>query len=77
MEGLNTSGAGEAMREVEIRLKSGSMADVLGALRTWLDHSNCIPLNFDIDRSAFDGFVVRIQFREDEMAEAFSREFAG
>jgi hypothetical protein len=63
------------MREVEVSLEGWRMADVLGEMRKWLDHNNCIPLNFEIGRSAAGALVVRIQFREDDMAEAFKRDF--
>ena len=66
-----------AMREVELRLKGWKLADALGELRKWLDHNDCIPANFDIAREDSETLRVRIEFREDDLAERFERDFGG
>jgi hypothetical protein len=38
------------MREVKISLTGWKLADAMGELRKWLDHHNCVPVNFDIER---------------------------
>ena len=65
------------MREVEILLKGWNLADALGELRKWLDHNHCTPESFDIARAQNGGILVRIQFIEDDIAEAFRRDFGG
>jgi len=37
------------MREVKISLTGWTLADAMGELRKWLDHDNCVPVNFDIE----------------------------
>ena len=63
------------MREVEVRLRM-KLADAMGALRIWLDHNDCVPVSFDVVRANPRGVVVvRIVFADDQMANAFLREF--
>ena len=62
------------MREVELVLKMRTLADALAAMREWLDHNDCVPLDFDIERSG-GALVVRIWFKENHLAEAFERDF--
>ena len=64
-----------AMREVEVRIKGSNIADVMGELRKWLDHHDCTPENFDIQVASDRSVVVRIEFTDDRMAEAFDRDF--
>jgi hypothetical protein len=63
------------MRLAEVRLKGWMIADVMAELRIWLDHNDCVPLSFDIVKEATGGLLVRIEFSDDAMAEAFQREF--
>lgn len=63
------------MREAEVRLKGWMITDALAELRIWLDHNNCVPLSFEITRAATEGLVVRVQFSDADVAEAFVREF--
>jgi len=62
------------MREVEVRLAM-KLADAMGELRVWLDHNDCVPVSFDINRQG-RGVLVRVIFAEDEQAEQFERRFA-
>jgi len=62
------------MREVELVLKMRTLADALAAMREWLDHNDCVPLDFDIERRG-RALVVRITFKENHLAEAFERDF--
>jgi hypothetical protein len=48
----------------------------MAELRIWLDHNDCVPLNFEIRRLPNGVLRVRVDFRDDAMAEAFEREFA-
>ena len=63
------------MREVELRLANWKLAELMGEVRKWLDHRQCTPEDFDIVRRN-NTLVVRIVFVEDELAEAFLREFS-
>lgn len=63
------------MRQVEVRLQGWTIADAMAELRIWLDHNDCTPHDFDIAKAP-PGLVVRIEFADDAMAEAFQREFA-
>ena len=63
------------MREVEVRLRM-KLADAMSALRIWLDHNDCVPVSFDVVRAQPRGVVVvRIVFADDQVANAFLREF--
>ena len=62
------------MREVELVLKMRTLADALAAMREWLDHNDCAPLDFDIERRG-RVLAVRVTFKEDYLAEAFERDF--
>jgi hypothetical protein len=63
------------MREVEVRLRM-KLADAMSALRIWLDHNDCVPVSFDVVKAKPRGIVVvRIVFADDQMADAFLREF--
>lgn len=59
------------MREVEVSLRRGKLADVLGELRKWLDHHNCVPESFDIAKGKRGALLVRMRFAEDDIAETF------
>ena len=65
------------MREVKISLTGWTLADAMGELRKWLDHHNCVPVNFDIERGNRRVLVVRILFADDTMADMFERDFGG
>lgn len=65
------------MREVKISLPRWTLADAMGELRTWLDHHDCVPVNFDIERGKRRVLVVRILFADDTTADLFERDFGG
>ena len=62
------------MRQVELVLKMRTLADALAAMREWLDHNDCVPLDFDIERRG-RVLVARVTFKGDHLAEAFERDF--
>ena len=62
------------MRQVELVLKMRTLADALAAMREWLDHNDCVPLDFDIRRRG-RVLVIHIVFKEDHLAAAFERDF--
>jgi hypothetical protein len=49
----------------------------MGELRKWLDHHDCVPVNFDIERGKRRVLVVRITFADDAVADALERDFGG
>jgi hypothetical protein len=64
------------MRQVELQLTGWKIADAMAELRIWLDHNDCVPLNFEIRRLPNGALRVQIEFDDDATAEAFEREFA-
>ena len=64
------------MREVELPLIHLTLSDAMEELRKWLDHHACTPKDFDISNRN-NVLVIRIVFAEDEMADAFQRDFGG
>ena len=70
-------GDSATMREVEISLTGWALADAMGELRKWLDHHNCVAVNFDIERGKSRVLVVRILFADDSAADVFERDFGG
>jgi hypothetical protein len=65
------------MREVKICLVGWKLADAMGELRKWLDHNDCVPVDFDIERGKRRDLLIRIVFADDHMADAFERDFGG
>jgi len=63
------------MRRVEVGFDDWTMADAMTELRIWLDHYNCVPLTFEISKKPTGGIWLRVEFSDDNLAEAFGREF--
>ena len=63
------------MRRVELRLTGWMIADAMSELRIWLDHYNCVPLNFEISKLPTGGIRVSVEFSDDILAERFEQEF--
>ena len=63
------------VRQVEMQLKGWKIADAMAELRIWLDHNDCVPASFDIATGPRGAISVRVEFRDDAMADAFMREF--
>ena len=66
------------MSGVDLWIKAAELADTFEHMRTWLDHNDCIPANFDV-RTDEPGriLVVHVEFDRDDLAEAFQRDFGG
>jgi hypothetical protein len=77
IEGVSSGARGQTMREVEISLTGWTLADAMAELRKWLDHHNCVPVNFAIERGKRRVLVVRVLFADDAMANIFERDFGG
>src|SRR5438874_12052909 len=65
------------MREVKISLTGWTLADAMGELRKWLDHHNCVPVNFAIERGKRRVLDVRTLLADDTMADMFQRDAEG
>ena len=63
------------MRQAEVQLTGWMIAGAIAALHLWLDQYDCVPRRFEIMR-ACGCVVVRVEFEDDTLAEAFEREFA-
>ena len=50
------------MSQVEVRLTGWMIADAMTELRIWLDHNDCVPLNFEIRRLASGLFACESSF---------------
>jgi hypothetical protein len=53
-------------------------AEILAAIREWLDRNNCLLEEFETE--AGDGgsiIIIKAQFAEDDLAELFRRDFQG
>jgi len=66
------------MSGVDVRINATELAGTFEHMRTWLDHNDCIPANFDVRTGEPDTvLVVHVEFDRDELAEAFQRDFGG
>ena len=63
------------MRQAEVQLTGWMIAGAIAELQLWLDQYDCVPRRFEITRAG-GCVVVRVEFADDAMAEAFEREFA-
>lgn len=65
-----------AMRSVDLHLNRAGFGESLSDVRCWLDHNDCTPATFEIRTERPRATVlVHIEFREDDDAEAFERDF--
>ena len=65
------------MSGVDVRINAAELADTFEHMRSWLDHNDCVPANFDVKTGDPDKLVVHVEFDRDDLAEAFQREFIG
>jgi hypothetical protein len=65
------------MRAVDLRVKPRELADTYEHMRIWLDHEECVPLDFDQTGDGSGAVHIRVSFVDDKLAEAFQQEFAG
>jgi hypothetical protein len=64
------------MRVVQLRIDRAAFADALGEMRNWLDRNNRPLVRFET-ATADDKIVIKVQFDDDALAEAFRQEFGG
>jgi hypothetical protein len=65
------------MSGVEVRIKAVELADTFEHMRTWLDHNDCTPADFEIRTGKPNTVLVHVEFDRDDVAKAFQRDFGG
>jgi hypothetical protein len=66
------------MRVVHVRVGRTDFAQILSAMREWLDRKNCRLERFETEAGEDgDSITVKAQFNDDLLAEQFRREFRG
>jgi hypothetical protein len=66
------------MSGVEVRINAAELADTFEHMRSWLDHNERVPANFDVRTGEAEAaLVVHVEFDRGDVAEAFQREFGG
>ena len=64
------------MRAVDLHVNRAGFGESLSDMRRWLDHHDCTPATFETRTERPRATVlVHVEFREDEAAEAFERDF--
>ena len=66
------------MSGVIVSINAAELADTLEHMRSWLDHNDCTPADFDVRTGEPDkALVVHVEFDRDDLAEASQRDFGG
>jgi hypothetical protein len=63
------------MRRVHLRVDAADLGQTFSHMREWLDREDCIPVDFDQVGDQTGAVVIEAVFDDDELAEAFRREF--
>jgi hypothetical protein len=64
------------MRAVNLHLNRAGFGESLSEMRRWLDRNDCVPATFETRTERPRATVlVHVEFREDNDAEAFERDF--
>jgi hypothetical protein len=64
------------MRVVQVTVGRAAFADMLGAMRAWLDRNNRPLVRFETATEA-DTIIIKVQFDDDALGDAFREEFGG
>jgi hypothetical protein len=64
------------LRVVQVSVSRTSFADTLGAMRAWLDRHNRPLVRFET-ATEDDTIVIRVQFDDDALGDAFRQDFGG
>ena len=67
---------GIAMRAVDLHFSANQLAATYEHMREWLDHEDCVPADFEQTSDHTGTIHIRVSFENDEMADAFERDFA-
>ena len=65
------------MPGIDLRINAADLADTFEHMRVWLDHEDCIPVNFDQIGDQHGTIIIHVEFENDDLADAFQREFIG
>jgi hypothetical protein len=65
------------MPGIDLRINAADLADTFEHMRIWLDHEDCIPVNFDQIGDQNGTIIIHVEFENDDLADAFQREFIG
>jgi hypothetical protein len=65
------------MPKVDVWINTAELADTFEQMRTWLDHEDCVPVNFDQTASEPGKIHIHVEFEKSELADAFQRNFGG
>jgi hypothetical protein len=66
------------MRVAEVRVVREGFADVLGAMREWLDRNDRPLAHFETEADENGGVItIKARFESDDLAELFQRAFNG
>jgi len=64
------------MRRVHLQVDAADLGQIFSHMREWLDREDCIPVDFDQVGDQTGAVVIETVFADDELAEAFRREFS-
>lgn len=64
------------MRVIQVVVARATFADTLGAMRNWLDQNGRPLVRFETASEA-DAIVMRVQFDDEALADAFRQHFGG
>jgi hypothetical protein len=62
------------LRVVQVSVSRAAFADTLGAMRAWLDRHNRPLVRFETATEG-DTIVIRVQFDDDALGDAFGQDF--
>jgi len=63
------------MPAVETRILRASFANMLGAMRDWLDNNATGPVKFETASEGGGTILIRVEFTRDEQAQDFAARF--
>jgi hypothetical protein len=65
------------MPGVDLRINAAELADTFAHMRIWLDHQDCVPVDFGQLSNETGTIIIHVEFENDDLADAFQREFIG
>ena len=65
------------MRVAEVRVVRAGFADVLGAMREWLDRNDRPLAHFETEANDVGLITIKVRFDSDDLAELFRQAFGG
>ena len=65
------------MSGADLSIKAAELADTFEHMRSWLDHNDCVPADFEVKSGEPDTVLIHVEFDRADLAEAFRRDFSG